>query len=70
MGNSVTLCQFPSSLLKCCLVQYLGRNTTKWKTPADQYMSQRIERSSKVSSPSPLEVFMALQDQFMPHSRR
>ncbi|CAL5222723.1 g5127 [Coccomyxa viridis] len=30
-------------------LQYLGNNTTKWKTPADQYMSQRTERSSKAA---------------------
>ncbi|CAK0783750.1 hypothetical protein CVIRNUC_006949 [Coccomyxa viridis] len=28
-------------------LEYLGRNTAKWKTPADQYMSGRAERRSK-----------------------
>ena len=32
-------------------MQCLGRNTAKWKTPADQYMSGRAERRSKVRDP-------------------
>ena len=32
-------------------MQCLGRNTAKWKTPADQYMSGRAERGSKVRGP-------------------
>ncbi len=29
-------------------LQYLGRSTAKWETPADQYMAHRTGRSSKV----------------------
>ena len=29
--------------------QYLGKSTAKWETPADQYMTHRTGRSSKVS---------------------
>ena len=31
-------------------LQYLGRSTAKWETPADQYMTHRTGRSSKVST--------------------
>lgn len=33
------------------LLQYIGHSTEKWKTPADQYMSQRADRRSRVSMP-------------------
>jgi len=45
-------------------MQVLGQSTAKWKTPADQYMSQRTERSSKVKPPALMLVFLGMRAHF------